>query len=330
MELYLKTKKYKKLMAFGLAVAVAFSSGSSIVTQAGIVEEQTENSFSDSYERIMNEYYHAQSQTDFDLRSANNTLEVERDQALRDAGYMVYEVNSTNIDFVENELCTDLSSIGLDNGENYLVVVGSDVQSRTAEGEYSYNYGGTTYTMRKMWVTAANGGSGYSQASEVNVLRSSSEDLIKNVLNTAVYAYINSYSQTLGTIASICGLNFGDFGSRQSSTLNLNAGSNWSRLYTQVYSAYDDAWRYGSCVEYVYCYTYMSGTYYNAKLNQMQKVPENENDMTYYSAKYNDQTWQNNQAAIAYNYMNPCKYDLTGDVQYKYNNEVKITHRENF
>lgn len=343
MKINIKKRKCKKLMALGAAVAMLFSSGSLLGAEAGFAEKQETEEFFVSYEEIMNEYYHArdelrQLQPDFGSRSVENSMDdlvIERNQALENSGYQVYEVNSENLGFIENELCTDLGAIGLNDGGNYLVLIENGMPGRSEiapPGNYSYAYGGVTYTMRKIIVTAADAeaSSGYAQASTVNVLKSSSSDIIKNVLNTAVYAYINSYSQLLGTVASICGINFGDFGSAQESTLNLNAGSNWTRLYTQVYSSYDNAWRYGSCVEYVYCSTFMSGHYYNAKTNQMTPVPANASTATLKSSKYEDREWQNTQAAIAFKFGSVCTHDSTGSVQYKYDGKVKITHYENF
>lgn len=162
-----------------------------------------------------------------------------------------------------------------------------------------------------------------------NSLRNLS-DLVYPKRRGGVPNNISAVSSPLGTIASICGLDVSNFGSAASSTMGLNAGSAWTRYYTQVYSSYDNAWAFCSSVEYVKCRTYMSGMYYDSKTNSMVAVPPNESSVTVFSSKYNDVTWKRQQAAIAFASGSPCISDKTGAVQYKYGSSVVITHSENF
>lgn len=305
-------------------------------------EEESVAQSAGSYEEIMNEYYRARNE---ELLSASimtiaaesrlDMLKDERNQALLDAGYMVYVTDNDNFETVQAELFTDLGEIGLDDGGKYLIVVGEGNQEdtlRSAGASFSYTYNGVTYTMRTLRVTADSDEASprYAQASDTSVLNSSSKTVITNALNTAIYAYVSSVSSTLGTIASICGLDISRFYPNQSATMNLNAASNWTRVYTQVYSSYDKAWTYGSSVENVYCLAYMSGSYYEASTNRMTAVPSNPSSKTVYSPQYNNDTWKRQQAAIAYSSGSVCRADKTGDVQYKFGSTVKLTHYNNF
>lgn len=226
---------------------------------------------------------------------------------------------------VEDILDTDFGEIELKPQYSYIVALQGN-----AGNEYTYTYGGTVYTLRDMTITAADDPA-MGKSSYVNVLKSSSQTLIENCLNTAISAYIFAISYPLGTVASICGLNISNFGygNVAESTMGLNCYTNWTREFTQVWSEYDNAWLYASCVEYVKAFSYMSGTYYDAALNEGTSVPESRSSKTVYSSHYNNRTWRKQNAVIGY--LNACiQYDTVGDVQYKYGGKVKVTHRENF
>lgn len=261
-------------------------------------------------------------------------LKSTRDSALRSAGYDVYYLNDDNLSAIETAIDSDLSEIGIDDGKSYMLAVGTGTTGArgSAGTQYTYTYNGTTYTMRNFVVTANDdeASSGFAQSSSVNVLKSSTQSVIENALNTAISAYVSSISNALGTVASICGLSISNFGTASQSTLNLNAGTNWTRVFTQVYSSYDQSWKFCSCTEYVYCFSYMSGTYYNASTNQMTAVPTNQSSKYVYSPNYHSTDWRKQQAAIAFAAGSPCKYDMTGAVYYKYGDVAKITHSENF
>lgn len=121
----------------------------------------------------------------------------------------------------------------------------SNATSRMTTGStFTYTYNNVTYSMRYCTVTAADD-SAFSKASYCDLLTSSSETLIQNCLDIAISAYLSAVSAPLGTVASICGLSIGDFAPAKSATLGLNCGTNWTRVYTQVYSTYDGAWMNG-------------------------------------------------------------------------------------
>lgn len=109
----------------------------------------------------------------------------------------------------------------------------------------------------------------------------------------------------------------------------MNGGTNWTRVYTQVWSNYDQTWIFGSCVGYVTAGSYMSGQYYCASRNRYVPVPTNDRSTTRYSSEYFDYSWRKDNAALGFIY-SWIQYNIVGDVQYRYGGSTKITHRENF
>jgi len=182
--------------------------------------------------------------------------------------------------------------------------------------------------MRYFAITAADDPA-YGKASTENVLKSSSRQLLINCLNTIISAYISSINSVLGTVASICGLSIDSFVQNKTHTLNMNAGTNWTRAYTQVWSEYDQAWLFCSSVEYVTASTYMSGMYYSAATNKYEPVPTNDKSEMVESTHYYNYQWRKEMAVIGYLY-SWIQYDVVGDVHYKYGDRTIITHREDF
>lgn len=243
----------------------------------------------------------------------------------------MYDVNSQTYESIENTLATDFDEIGLDSNCSYIVVIHGDNNAQmrsTAGSSFSHTYNGKTYSLRYMTITAADD-SKMGKASSADLLKSSSKTLIKNCLDTAISAYISSFSKTLGTVASICGLSVSQFGTAQSSTLTLNAGTNWTRVYTQVWNSTYDSWSYGCCVEYARALSYISGLYYSASQNKYVSVPTNSKSTISYSSNYNNTTWRKDKAV--YGLLNyTIQYNCVGDVSYEYGGTTKITHVENF
>lgn len=263
--------------------------------------------------------------------------------ALTNAGYQAYSVTSDTFESTQKVLHTDLRELGLDEKYSYIIVITGEYPQSTISAQnhsrgvvppddpsdvFTFTYNGQTYTMRNVTVTSLDNPN-FGKASTVNLLTSSSQELIKNCLNTAISAYISSFSTILGTVASICGLDISKFNTSQSSTLNLNGGTAWTRVFTQVWDTYYGAWTNGSCVEYAKASSYMSGQYYSATLNRYVSVPQDESVATLKSAYYNDYSWRKQNAVLGYLY-SETRYDVTGSVKYYYGNTVKITHTENF
>lgn len=118
-------------------------------------------------------------------------------------------------------------------------------------------------------------------------------------------------------------------GSSQATTLNMYCATNWTRVFTQVYSSYDRSWQRGSCVEYVRATSHLSGHYYSASTNRYEPVNQREVGTTKYSSKYDDFNWRKQQAVLGYLHSN-INWNTTGAVQYKYGGTTKVTHSENF
>lgn len=267
------------------------------------------------------------------VESSRREIQEETVRVLNEAGYEAYDVNPSTFDELQIVLATDFNALGLESSSSYIIVIEGEGNDNTAPyatagSSFTHTYGGTTYTMRYLTVTAADDPA-YGKADTVDVLASSSQSAITNCLNTALSAYISAVSSPLGTVASLCGLDVSKFNTSKTSTLSLNGGSNWTRIYTQVWSTYDNAWALGSCVEYVKANAYMSGQYYSASQNKYVAVPTNAKSATAYSSNYSDTTWRKNQAAIGFN-SSSIKYNTVGDAAYKYGSSTKITHRENF
>lgn len=248
---------------------------------------------------------------------------------LREIGYEAYGVNGDSYSRLEHELNTDFSKIGIRRDYSYLILVGApDIEYgiNSVGGEFSHSYGGKTYTLRHLTVTAADDPA-YGKATTVNVLDSKVRDVINNCLNTAITAYIGSISSALGTVASIAGLDISKISTAQKSTLNMNGASNWTRVFTQVKGTY--GWMNGSEVEYARATSYMSGHYYSSSINGYVSVARNDRTAYRYSSNYNNAAWRTDQAVLGY--LNSQTYwNVVGDIKYSYGGSVKITHYENF
>lgn len=333
--------KLRKLITMGLAAVMAVSV-SNINTLAAYTTDENiyaTNTMDDilleHHEAIMN-----LNSSGVTLASTNDSTSVSQIQAntvltLNEAGYEAYDVNPRTFETVEEILNTDLEDAGLKPEYYYIVIIGdeetdSEISPQsTISSEFTHTYNGETYRMRWMTVTASDDPQ-MGKASYSNVLSSKSETVIKNCLSASISTYLSSLSTTtkvLGTVASICGLNISDFNTAQESTMLLNAGTNWTRRYTQVFSD-SLGWKYGCYVEEVTAFSYMSGSYYSASLNRYENVPEAKKYDTRYSSHFNDMQWRKDSAAIGLN--SGIVKNAVGDVQYKYNGTTKITHRENF
>lgn len=293
----------------------------------------------DEYLSAVNKYTiqrHMQEPSVSSLEEERNKLVDKRNRALQDNGYSFYEVNSDNYSIIEKTLSTNFKSMGLKPEYSYIVIVDANDKevngTRSSASYFSYTYNGITYSMRYLYVYADDDEADpdFAQADDVSVLNSNSLTVINNCLNTAVSAVLSSISPALGTVASICGLSINFFGTTNHSTMRLNGGTNWSRVYTQIYDVYDQLWVSGSSVEYVRTTAFMTGMYYSSVKNKMVPVPTDESYSTEYSSNYNDYSWRKSTAVIRYLSSLPCMKDMTGSVSYYYGNSLKFTHHENF
>lgn len=257
----------------------------------------------------------------------SSELRYELARKLTSAGYTAYYVNSSNYYDLEKLIKTDFEDLGVCYNDNCVLIIGdSDYELNASSSGFYYSYNGAVYNLRNITITAADN-SDYGMASSVNVLQTNSRTFIENCLNAAIYAYIGGISNALGAVATICGLDISKFNTSQASTMYLNAGTNWTRKYTQVWSSYDNMWLNGSSVEMVVGSAYMSGMYYSSSENRYVAVPTNASSVTYYSANYSNSTWRYQKAVLGY-ISGIVNYDVTGDVKYYYNSTLKVRHNE--
>lgn len=277
--------------------------------------------------------------TTFQSSSASENLASIRHETvnkLSDLGYSVYEVTSNTYDNVEKALNTDLSSLGLQKGASYIVVVGGDKtdgsQARQSTStSYSYTYDGKQYTLRTLTVTGTDSAS-YIQASAVDLLTKHSDTIIENMLNAIVAAYAEAAGvpKIIGTIASITGLNAVHFTSSDTSTAIYNGGSSWTRVFTQVWDDNYNQWVSGSSVESVTQLCYISGVKYDSSKNQCVPYSSLNKTVVTNSENYNNAKWRNDNAIVAFRGSFPRIHDPSGDAYYLYDSKIIITHRDGF
>lgn len=339
----------KKLLAIILVVTIFFSHlGIRAMAVNNCNYETGETRInSRTVEEIMSEYISesAKAKLSYDSRGIsakelNKRKEenlLRRNHALQENGYSFFEVNCENYVIIEDELNTDFRALGLKPECSYFLVLDSGEENRMTRSSVSYfmhTYNGTTYSMRYLYIYSYDNEAdpGFVQATYASVLNSASLTIINNCLNTLISAYISSVSSALGIIADICGLSIDLFGTSNSSssTMVLNGGAAWTRVYTQIYSTYDQLWVNGSSVEYAKITSFMSGLYYAKATNSLQPVPTTPTEETKYSQNYFDHTWRRNTAVQRYLNGLPCLKDIVGSISFYYGNELKFTLFESF
>ena len=266
----------------------------------------------------------------------SDMLRRETVKALQDAGYAAYDVTKETFDQVEQVLSTDLSEIGLSKDYSYIIVLSGeeisngltrDAYGGTPTPSFKYTYNGTEYTLRYMSVTAANVPA-YGMASDENLLNSNVQNVINNCLNTAITAYLDAVAKPFGTVASLLGFDISNFAPEKTATLTLTAGTNWTRIFTQVQDPYYGDWIYGSSVEYVNATCFLSGTYYDADENRYVQIPDNETVKKGYSERFYDYEWRKETAID--NLFGRATYDCINKVKYYYGGNHIITHELNY
>ena len=329
----------RRLLAGLLSVALLISVVNCPVAAS---VEITEKRRQPAVENILDEYHSDLVLTTSKNQNSNNDLSRENDlkkqkviQDLRQAGYEAYELKAETYATLEDTLKTDFDDINLDVNSSYIIAVSGEENAEamrdsndvgTPGSSFTYTYNGREYTMRYLTITAADV-SGYGKASSVNILQSKSATVIQNCLDAAVSAYFDALTPIpFGTIASILGLTIVDFSTAATSTLSLYAGTNWTRVYTQVWSPNYEMWMFASCVEKAKCSSYVTGQYYAASTNSYQQIHTNQVSETKYSNEYYNYTWRKRTAAQAYQ-ASLTTYDFVGDVDYKYNGNTVIEHK---
>lgn len=285
--------------------------------------------------------------------NGTQTLEQETVNELVQAGYEAYNITSSNYSEIEDALQTDLASMGIDPDGSYIVVVSGEnfggcenagVESKasgvqptaTSGSSFEYTYDERTYTLRYLTITAADNPY-YGQASSSRIIGENTPDVLgdvlANLLNTGISVFLDEINDSilLGTIASICGLEPVDFGTSQTAfnILDLYAGTNWTRIFTQIWVESENRWVSQLHVEYAKLTSYFAGMFYKAGVNSYEPVPANRTTQMIYSAHLDDRTWRIEQAIIGFK-IGKIYYDLVGNAVYMFNNRPVIIHKEAF
>lgn len=277
---------------------------------------------------------------------SEKTLEQETVDALTTAGYEAYNVTASNYDTLEKTLKTDFNELGLDPDGSYIVVIrgedtpkGSGIAPKSgsllapqvqnsvnSNSSFTYTWGNYTLTMRYVTVTA-NDNSRYAQADACSLLNdSSNSELIEQTLNTTI-AYVLDLIGSfipIGTVLSLSQIKFVSINQVSRTTLDLHAGANWTREYTQVYYESSDTWLSRSSVDYVQLTTLISGLYYDAAENRFIPISQSESNVYAYSQYYHDYAWRKQMAARGW-YYSVSYNDYSGDVYVYYADEDRLS-----
>lgn len=327
-------ERIKNSLCVALALVVILVSSS-----VNVLADETKSTEGKEYkvDRVLEEYYSAVSA----LESTDNkyvkevvskeNLQYIAVQELNKLGYEAYAVDADSYDNVERALSTDLESLGVTPEASYIIVVhgeedGTVNPSSTIGSSFTYNYGGSSYVLRYVTI-ASNDNSLMSKASSANVLNSRSRTIIQNFLNATFGLIVSSYSEVVGFVADVLGLNISNFSTSANSSIYLHGATNWGRRYTQVYSNYG-SWLNGSYTEYARCAQHFGGYYVNSSGANIQ-VNTSETVTYKYSSKYYDSEWKKESAVLGYlnSYI---VTDRTGDISYTCNGNTLFTHAENF
>ncbi len=278
----------------------------------------------------------ARSSTQESYLEATAQIQQETVSALREAGFEAYDVNSQSFSNIEATLKTDLKDAGLNPAGQYIIIIeGEEIQRSTnpveTSASFTHTYNGTTYTLR--WMTIH---SSYDllrrKATSVNLLESTSTNVITNVLDMGIYAYLSAYSDianAIGVIGQICGISIADIYPASETVLDMQAATAWTQRYTQVWSADHSSWQNGCCVEEVSLNAQIFGYYYNRDTASYETVNASAPTITKYTSKFNNGTWRRDYAVIGY-LAGQTQWDTTGAVDYDLENETIITHLHNF
>ncbi len=254
------------------------------------------------------------------------------DQFLSGGYTECYAVTATNYKSIEDELNTDLSKLGIQEGDHCVIVISTDElpsknTRETISGEFSYSYGSQTYTLRYVTVTYADN-SLYQAHDSADLLHSTVSSTIHAYLYQAVAFLISGISQGAGLLYSLCGSVATAVYNSTNVRMDLYAHANWTRVFTQVLNGYN-GWQTGSRVEYATTFVRVEGDYYNVTNNRFEDLPDSRQWNTTYSSHYNDNPWRNSHAVMGYlnSYVD---IDITGTIRITHNGSTKLTLYETF
>ena len=350
----MKRKLIMFILVFSMLASLSLSAAADDVSAHRTVEE------------ILDEYHQkafdAQNQDDtaaastWSQREGNElTLEQETVNILTDAGYEAYNITADNYAYLETELKTNFSDMGLDPNKSYIVVIhGKESEGTTSSGGrsrigllpeqgqapdggeatfFTHNYNGRTFYLRYITVTlAAPYGNMYPiiQTSDPII---TVDSVIQGILNTTISVAIegNDVLHALGTVASLAGLDINDFIGSQPNTfsaLHMVAGTYWDRTFTQVYVSSASEWNSYLYAERATGSSHIYSYYFDRTAGEYVEKTSDKASLVQYSPNYYNETFRKEKAIEKYLQGEPGSfyYDKTGNVKYYYGDDVVITH----
>lgn len=274
--------------------------------------------------------------------SPEKTLEQETVDTLNAAGYEAYNVTAENYEAIEAQLQTNFDDMGLDPNGSYIIAIsGEETEDSSASGinpramvpvkpdydsTFEYTYNGTTYTMRYVTVTAETNNHLGCSSPPIDLLTEYGavdawEDL---EIPISVFSSLGMLPYT-GTIYSLFTPVILNSSPRQTSTLTLTAGSNWTVKYTQIYNTQAQQWKMCGSIEYVNMSYVINHYHYSSTANAYVQDSISGRYATVYSTLYNNSETMKERAAFAYQYTS-CWQDTVDYVVYDIGDETTITH----
>ncbi len=278
----------------------------------------------------------------------NNTSAQETIKQLTSAGYEAYHVTPSNYQSIEAALHTDLSSLGLNEDDSYILTfnnidsyiidpggIGNSGDQSFVEGggsgstpnsSFSYVYNGEQYTMRQITVSYDSSPdmcdfSNYT-ISDISRLAGRTDDIISYLACAA----IDEITSEVGPIASIGSLLL-DLLTDDSHThsteyaLSLFSSTLWTWDCIQVFS--DGTWCTVQKSLSAYSSAYCSGYIYDEDRGKIQYTSD-EVVKHFYSPKYTQLSLRCFDAAYAFEH-GTILFDRTGDIGFYFYNKDNIS-----
>jgi len=279
---------------------------------------------------------------------SGKTLEQETVATLNAAGYEAYNVTSDNYKTLEKQLQTDFSEMGLDSDASYIITISGEENSagNNARGPsldvvvdqaldggptyFEYTYGGTTYKMRYVTVTAADQSS-LSRSFHYYLTHEQFPETWNEILDAILMYTVDSLTEHV-PIASIFSLMSDVFTDDnyvvlETNQLTISGNTLWTLKYIQVYDSNTGLWISSQSSESAESRALCHGYLYNESNNRSEFFVGNEAVFTRCSVLYNNASQRKLNAVQAYLARNISR-DFTGDIDFYLKdskNEISFT-----
>lgn len=337
---------FRKMVALFLIIAMLVP-----LSSAAAADEPSE---SRSMEEILDEYHRlafgVQDQgntrtTSPNSHSGGKTLEEETVDALTEAGYEAYNVTAANYDTLEQHLQTDFAAIGLNRESSYIVVIHGKPGDTASNGnsriwdpptqddfdngdggnrEFNFTYGSTTYRMRYLIVTSADGVSGLTYGGTYTLnLTHWLEDAAVSFWDNLFMAGANYYTSALtgvnlGSLASLLiNSQLDDNYTRlELGTLTVHSSTVWKVEGLQIWSNTENEWRVAQASASAMSRATLAGYVYDPVTGASNFVSSDEQYASHYSPNYDNYSQRQIDAVLAFNRGGEPAYDKTGNVKF--------------